>query len=361
MVPRRLARIVLACACVVGGCFARNPNVRHSDDQAGSAASGGAGGAGGMLGDCQRDPSGSTAHTPDGTSVTLEGCPSLLGGPGLGGQGAGGASAGGAFGTGLCPTTDTPPADAAALRVYHLVEGELRARIQRAIGRYACGATPVYRGTFSAHDAFSMTDLEGAVLASIESTTRDLNVACAFESQVAGKELVLTQATSSTSSLSFFQPFAHQTTTYAIWTNSLPVCDGCMDNFTNVAPPQLDVANATLSPPACPNPTRGPTVVASGHLTLVSAPSIDDIVQVYRAEGNDPLPALSRQGTEMVATIDGELIEMAPQTCGLACRSVTPYHVDWYVDRADATRYGLRNFRIDPAALQCCASYFDPA
>ena len=33
---------------------------------------------------------------------------------------------------------------------------------------------------------------------------------------------------------------------------------------------------------------------------------------------------------------------------------VTPYHVDWYVNRANVKLLGLRNFRVDSPQNSCC-------
>src|SRR5262249_20049507 len=65
-----------------------------------------------------------------------------------------------------CPPTDFPPTDAAALRVYQIAAPIEHDRLQRNIGQYACGTSPLYRGTFSAQDNESVLgrgDFDGAI------------------------------------------------------------------------------------------------------------------------------------------------------------------------------------------------------
>jgi hypothetical protein len=135
-------------------------------------------------------------------------------------------------------------------------------------------------------------------------------------------------------------------------------------DFTTGAPPEIDLGAGAFSSPACFAAPDASTVTAAGHLALVSAPSTDDIIQLNQpfnqVRASFPSPTWSVQGTEMVATIDDEVSEPTPNMCTLSCRSRTRYHVDWYVDRADPKRYGLRNFRIEPAEILCCSSYYLP-
>jgi hypothetical protein len=356
---------VLAASCAIG-CQTREgvTDLDAGPTQGGDAGRGGQAGAGIGGSMCQAGAGGgSTAPGPDGGVIQLEGCAvgSTPGSPnnGVAGRGSTGIIADG--GGIACPTQDTPPDDPAALRIYQAVVSDQHSQLQRIVGRYACGGTPLYRGTFMARDdAAPTSSLSGVVLASLDSALEETG--CASEGLQLGRQLTLTQPTPTFLPLSLFQPNADEMT-YALWTGVESSCAGCVADFRTGVPAEIDLAQATFSSSDCatPTPTQTAAVTASGQLTLVAAPSIDDIIQIDQLDISGQVPTFTANGTEMVAEVDGWYGEPTDVACYEACSVITRFHVEWFVDRREAKRFGLRNFRIDPPQTFCCSSFYLPA
>jgi hypothetical protein len=96
---------------------------------------------------------------------------------------------------------------------------------------------------------------------------------------------------------------------------------------------------------------------AQGHLSVQSPPAFADIAEINQHFGERPAgPTFTQAGTDMVTTIDDYLVESASSTGSAVCQTVTPYHVDWYVQQDNVKTFGLRNFRIDTPELACCTA-----
>jgi hypothetical protein len=280
-----------------------------------------------------------------------------------------GAGLGGAVGStpppAYCPTVDAPPTDAAALRVYQLAEPELHANLERVIGQYVCGGSPLYRGTFAASDNYGNGALDsGPVIASLEPMgTSQVFLTCS-EIAAAGRALVV-MGTSQQRAMRLFQPANDVGHTYAslinevgsTWSGTAGSCTGCVVDFRSGSPATIDVTAAEFDGQYC-GAADPLTVMATGHLAFLGAPSFDDIMAIGRGFGDHPAaPAFTLQGEDMVATIDGSIVEPTTVAPGYdQCQLITGYHVDWHVQRQNVNLFGLRNFRIDAPQVACCRS-----
>jgi hypothetical protein len=356
---------VLTVSCVIG-CQTRGgvTDLDAGPTEGGNAGGGGQAGSGIGGSMCQAGAGGgSTAPGADGGAIQLVTCAvgSTPGSPNNG--------VAGGVGTGIvvdaggiaCPSQDTPPVDPGALQIYEAVVSGQQAQLQRIVGRYACGGTPLYRGTFMAHDnGAPMSSLSGGVLASLDSAVEGID--CPSENWQPGRQLTLTQPTTTFLHLSLFQPNT-DAMTYASWTGQESSCAGCVADFRSGVPAQINLTQAIFSSSDCatPTPLRTVAVTASGQLTLVAAPSIDDIIQIDQLDVSGQVPTFTVKGTEMVAEVDGWYGEPTEVACYSSCSLIAPFHVEWFVDRQDAKRFGLRNFRIDPPQTSCCSSFYYPA
>lgn len=265
-----------------------------------------------------------------------------------------------------CPTTDEPPSDPAALRVYQLVEAQEHADLQRVVGQYACGDSPIYRGTFVAGDNFGTVSPadgdgmlnNGPVIAAIETTdaTPDY-LTC--EQTVTGARALVVIATAQMRAIRFFQPPAPVSgnPTYASlvhqpgagWSGTSGECNDCVADLRGGAPASIDMVGLAFSGQYCGG--AGLLMVsASGHLTMLAAPTFADILEMNQNRGDQQVPPIFVvQGPDLVTTVDGSLGE------GAGCTyTFTPFHVDWYVNQQNPRLRGLRNFRIDSPQTLCC-------
>ena len=299
----------------------------------------------------------------DGGVVSLRTCCNRF--SGAAGSAGGAAGAGGAG----CPTTDTLPTDPLTLHVYHLVEADLHAKLERMIGRYACGTTPLYRGTFTAHDNVSTVEagpdgiLDGAVIAALAIPSQMIFKSCTTISD-AGRELVVI-ATNGQTAIRLAQVPNDATATYATlvnhpgstWSGTAGSCSGCTTDFHTGTPTTIDVRQTTFAGSYCSG-GGSLTVAARGHLSFADQPTIDDIMSINAPSGDQPQPpfTFSPSGTEMVAAYSGTAIEPISLGCWNGCEVITTFHVEIYVNRANPKLLGLRNFRIDPPQTSCCGT-----
>jgi hypothetical protein len=290
------------------------------------------------------------------------------------GGGSGGnpdAGTGGADGgtSSTCPTTDEPPSDPAALRVYQLVEAQEHADLQRVVGQYACGDSPIYRGAFVASDNFgtvSPADGDGVlnngpVIAAIETTDATLDyLTC--DQTVTGARALVVIGTAQMRAIRFFQtpgPVGGNPTFASLvhqpgsgWSGTSGVCNGCVADLRGRPPASIDMVGLTFSGQYCGG--AGPlTVSASGHLAMLAAPTFADILEMNQNLGDQQAPpTFAVQGPDMVTTVDRSLGE------GAGCLyTFTPFHVDWYVNQQNPRLRGLRNFRIDSPQTLCCRGF----
>jgi hypothetical protein len=266
-----------------------------------------------------------------------------------------------------CPTTDTPPSDAAALRVYDLVEASQHALLQQIIGQYVCGTGWIYRGTFAVQDNVGSVSgvngfiNSGPVIAAV-ATNELMDVYALSCSQFATVVRVLhVIATAQSKAIHLFQVLGGDGTTYSSLVQNPDqglsgvsgTCDGCVADLRGAAPASLSIAPVTMTGLYCDLPPSPLEVTVSGQLTILPTPSAADILEInsspYVYAGTRP--TFAQQGDEMVATIDGTLYENVDPVA--LTGSATPFHVDWYVNSQDVTVFGLRNFRID-ATLPLC-------
>ena len=139
------------------------------------------------------------------------------------------------------------------------------------------------------------------------------------------------------------------------WSGTAGACNGCVTDLRSGSPATIDIASATFAGLYC-GPETALTVVAGGHLAIVSSPSFDDLLAINQQFGDrPPAPPFHLDGADMVVTMDGSTVESTSPLPGYdQCTLVTPYHVDWYVRRQDVTVFGLRNFRADATYIDCC-------
>jgi hypothetical protein len=320
------------------------------------------GAAGGAI--CTTTGAGGSATSAgyDGGVVSLRTCCNAF-------SGAAGSAAGGAGAAAGCPTTDTLPTDPLTLQVYHLVEADLHAKLERMIGRYACGTTPLYRGTFTAHDNVSTVEagpdgiLDGAVIAALAIPSQMIFKSCTTISD-AGRELVVI-ATNGQTAIRLAQVPNDATDTYATlvnhpgstWSGAAGTCSGCTTDFHTGTPTTIDVSQTTFAGSYCSG-GGSLTVAAQGHLSFADQPTIDDIMGINDPSGDQPQPpfTFSQSGTEMVAAYSGTAIEPISLGCWNGCEVITTFHVEIFVNRANPKLLGLRNFRIDPPQTSCCGT-----
>jgi hypothetical protein len=264
-----------------------------------------------------------------------------------------------------CPTTDTPPSDPAALRVYHLVEAAQHARLQQVIGQYVCGTGWIYRGTFAAQDNVGSVSgvngfiNSGPVIAAVatNSITNLYSLRC-FE-YATGVRVLHVLATAQSKAIHLFQVLGGDATTYSSLvqnpnqsvSGASGACDACVADLRGAAPASLSIGPVTMTGQYCDG-TTPLEVTVSGQLTILPTPTAADILEInsgYAYAGS--LPFFAQQGDEMVATIDGTLYENVDPVA--LTGSATPFHIDWYVNSQDVKVFGLRNFRID-ATLPLC-------
>jgi hypothetical protein len=329
-----------------------------SDLQAGS---GGAAGAGGIAGE-----GGTGGVAPDGAVGGSAGqetsCLPLQYGPddvqvgGVIATDAGVAAA-------RCPTTDTRPSDAAALRVYKLVEPTEHARLEQVVGRYVCGTASIYRGSFSAADnQSSVGGVEGViatgpVVASLEDSSRMDFLTC--QQTVMGVRALVVFAAGQSRAIRLFQILGGTATTYSslvampntLWSGVSASCDGCVGDLRPGAPASIAIGPTTLTGQYCDGSTPL-EVSVSGQLNLLASPSVDDILGVNQPYGAyQAPPSFVLQGDDMVTTVSGFLLEVADPI--LMGGTATPYSVDWYVNRQNPAVFGLRNFSIGSPRVIC--------
>ena len=269
-----------------------------------------------------------------------------------------------------CPTTDTPPSDPAALRVYDLVEANEHVLLQQIIGQYVCGTGWIYRGTFAAQDNGGSVGgvnvngfiNSGPVIAAVATNSiADLYSLSCFEFATDVRVLHVL-ATAQSKAIHLFQVLGGDGTTYSSLVQNPDqglsgvsgACDGCVADLRGAAPASLAIGPVTMTGLYCDG-TTPLEVTVSGQLTILPTPSAADILEinspyVYPYADFRSLPSFAQQGDEMVATVDGTLYENDPVA---QTGSATPFHVDWYVNSQDVTVFGLRNFRID-ATLPIC-------
>jgi hypothetical protein len=262
-----------------------------------------------------------------------------------------------------CPTTDMPPSDPAALRVYNLIEGTEHARLQQAIGQYVCGTSPIYRGTFAAQDnagSFGLVDgviTAGPVIASVQTSFERDFLGCGDET-VMGVRALVVLATAQSRAIRLFQILGGDGSTYSslvsqpqtLWSGSSPMCDGCVADLRGDAPASLSLGPVTMTA-SCAG-TTPLEVTLSGQLTMLPNPSLADILEMNQPFGTyGTPPAFVQQGDDMVAPADGVLYEVTyiVNETGMA----TPFHLEWYVSSQTPTLFGLRNFRVDPPQPLC--------
>jgi len=202
--------VIVLCLSGLLACQANK--LGGSDDGAGGAAatSGGSGGDGAGTG--AGGLGGFGAAGGSGGKVYTCGLPRGRGGDGsAGAAGTGGGGSGGAMD--FCPTSDTPPTDPAALRVYQLVEAEQHAKLQRVVGQYACGTSPLYRGTFAASDGFEAIE-SGPVIASLETTSSYYNYVTCYQT-VTGVRALMVISTAQSKAIRLFQIPGGDASTYS--------------------------------------------------------------------------------------------------------------------------------------------------
>lgn len=397
MVSTRKIRGLIPVFCVplvvFAGCSSDRSLVRR--DAAGSPAVGGnADGAGGQVGvDPGRDsgaagnvqacprPDAPSFITSEGQNVLLESCgrgscPFRTGGagpPASGGTSGGGGTAavggmGGDASTNAvsCAATNIAPTDPDALRIYKVVEPQLDDDLLAFMMPFACGAIPLYRGTFSAQDSHGGTvglapGGGGKAVAFLDSPLPHDAI-----SMCSGTTLVRRLSIVADGWAQFYQGNDADVTSYAtlIGRPFTPIsgvegqCVGCLPDFRLGAPATIDLATTTFSASACDVGNPRSVVQAGGHLEATSAFTADEIQAISQPNAiTSNETGFALQGTDEVATKGGYATEKRPIGCYQDCTVRTKYHVDWYFSRQNPRSFGLRNFRVEPSTSSCCASY----
>jgi hypothetical protein len=283
----------------------------------------------------------------------------------------GAAGTGGSVAPATCPTTDMPPTDPFTLHVYHLVEADLHAKLERMVGRYACGTTPLYRGMFTARDNISTISseadgmLDGAVIAALAIPSQPIFESC-VTSSTTGRELLVI-ATNGQAAIRLAQAPNDATNTYATfvahpgqnWNGNVGTCSVCATDFHTGTPSTIDVSQGTFAGYYCGDDPGPLTVAVQGHLTLADQPTIDDIMNINAASPDQQQPpfSFSQSGPDLVATVSDVAVEPISLSCSTGCEVTTTFHVEVYVESSNPRVLGLRNFRIDPPQTSCCGSY----
>ena len=265
-----------------------------------------------------------------------------------------------------CPTTDTPPSDPAALRVYDLVESNQHARLQQIIGQYVCGTGWIYRGTFAAQDNGGSTggpDVNGfinsgPVIAAVATNWSTYEYSLSCHEFATGVRVLHVLATAQSKAIHLFQVLGGDGTTYSSLVQNpnyglsgvTGACDGCVADLRGAAPASLSIGPVTMTGLYCDG-TTPLEVTVSGQLTILPTPSAADILEVNASFSDLAPPSFAQQGDAMVAAVNGTLYENVDPVAQTG--SATPFHVDWYVNSQDATLFGLRNFRIDSTLPIC--------
>jgi hypothetical protein len=270
-----------------------------------------------------------------------------------------------------CPTTDTPPSDPSALRVYDLVEASQHARLQQIVGQFVCGTGSIYRGTFAAQDnAGSAGGVNGVinsgpVIAALETrSSTNTNYFLSCTEVVKGARALRVIATAQSKAILLFQLLGGDQTTYSSlvagpgvgFSGDSGACTGCVADLRGAPPASLSIGPVTMIGPYCAGDSTRLEVNVSGQLTMLPSPSVADFLEMNQQYADpdgyvDPLPNFAQQGDEMVATVNGTLYENFDP--GRQTGIATPFHVDWFVNSQNVTLFGLRNFRID-ATLPIC-------
>ena len=316
-----------------------------------------AGGEGGVTGS-----GGAVAQGSAGSEVP--GCPLA---PASDGGGASGGSDGGSASP--CPTIDIPPTDAESLHVYQLAEPQEHADLQRFVGQYACGDSPLYRGTFSAGETAGSLAMgqengvmdDGPVIAALETDDSLVTYPLTCNQTVTGVRLLVVNSIAKMRGIRLRQFLSGSGDTYSSlvalprqgWRDVLSKCSGCIADFRSGSPQVIDVDGSTFRAASC---FGSPTVTPSGHLAILAAPSFDDIMELDHVAGDQAMtPVFTAQGGDMVTTDQRGVSELGPPAPGCAHTVIlTLYHVDWYVNRQNPRIRGLRNFQIYEQESQCC-------
>jgi hypothetical protein len=271
---------------------------------------------------------------------------------------------GGVSGTATsCPTVDTPPTDAEALRIYDIVAPWQHDALEHTIGRYACGTTPLYRGTFSASDSYTNATLKDSqVIASLETTDdATLDFLTCTDTVMGVRALIIGQTAGDRTSIRFFQRLTGSATTYvslvrtpgSTWSGTSAACAMCLPDLIGAAPATMTIGSGHYDGRLCDATSF--SVTASGQLSKVATASLDDIMAINEIVGDYRWPGskFALVGREQVATVDGLFVEPEVGAGCMATRN-TAYHVDWYVNVDDPRQRGLRNFRVDSPQIECC-------
>jgi hypothetical protein len=220
--------------------------------------------------------------------------------------------------------------------------------LDRLVGQYATGKTPVYRGSFVARDnlgSVGPTYHDGTISATsaIASLAADT---LTVESPAEGRHVVVSQAAGT--SLSF-----------VLDDN---VSGGASARAGSV-PPMLTGAPPTITMDLVANGTWGDgsamIVSARGSLSRVAASTLafDDIVHLSMGYADrDATSKLVAAGPDRVRTVASELHEPTAVPPGKAfyeCHHVTSYTIDWYVESSNLASYGVRNLQIAKSET-CC-------
>jgi len=280
-------------------------------------------------------------------------------------------------GSGACPSTNVPPTDPEALRVYRMVEPQLRAAVEAALGRFACSTLTVYRGSVTAHDNSGtvpgMTNgaMNGAAIAYVDDIDQVGPLSCSASAAHARELVVATPSTGL--AIRFLQTATDGAQTFASLitrVNSTPfssgllnggnpwfgvngACTDCLPDFRTTTPEGFRLAQTTFTGTYCQG--GGPmTVQASANLARSGAAlPITDIEMIAPLFG---VP-LEDGGDADIQTISGYLDEPTTAGCYQDCDRTTNYNVDWYIDRQDPRKFGVRNFRILSKSTTCCSGH----
>jgi hypothetical protein len=280
-------------------------------------------------------------------------------------------------GSGSCASTNVPPTDPEALRVYHIVEPQLRTAVEAALGRFGCSTLTTYRGSVIAHDNSGtlpgMVDgaMNGTAVAYVDNVDQVGPLSCSTSATSARELVVVSPGTGL--AIRFLQTPTDDTQTFAsVITNvdSTPIgssflngsspwfgvngtCAGCLPDFRTTTPAGFTLAQTTFTGTYCQG--GGPmTVQASATLAHSGAVlSITDIEMIAPLFG---VP-LEDAGDADIHTLPGYLDEPTTAGCYQDCDRTTNYNVDWYIDRQDPRKFGLRNFRILSSSTTCCSGH----
>jgi hypothetical protein len=240
--------------------------------------------------------------------------------------------------------------------------------LERLVGRYARGDAAIYRGSAAARDNNSVV---GKFLG-VPSSYRDGALSGDVTASLAREELndlllkgpgwALTLYAADQSRVSVHQPdSARGTSLVSLVLASSVVGDGvlasCTDCFADLSTKPATLERASLTAHGTYEGVDAPLVVTMTGVKLgrVRPVAFDDLVSVAApGDDRDAMRAFAERDDEWIrAVVARGTYELPPPKGAYRCQRVTSYSVEWYVSRAELSKYGARHFAVTKSET-CC-------